>query len=538
MVGRVLARKSLLIVLNNVLGAAIGFFALRFITAMPVGAYGYYVWAMSTIGIAALINALGFTQAHVKRVSEGLDEPRANGTFFLIKLVLTFLFVVGVAGWFYFFRFVLHRRFTDSTTDAVFLIVLVIYTVLSLRQFYDTTFQAHRHTARQESVLLVDTVVSFLGLAGVYYVIQRAAGQSVPLEPLVAAFARALGVQGHVSPELAGALVATAYLVGKCISLCYAALQFHLHHYPIGAPSAQVYRDYRTFGVPLAIIGGITVLYGNIDRFLLGVWYDKENVEIFQVNYQVLTPMLFVAVAVGNLLFPSFSQYDAGGDARRIQTETRRAERYISMLIVPQIVLAFVFAHEGMVIFRARYAEHAHLVQIFALFVYLNSIAVPTRSILLGTGRTRRILGMVLVNLVVVLGLNLVLVPQWAGGLAETGAAIVVVIASVVSYVQVRLYTSDLAGRGWLPPGAVRHFAAGVLIGGAWWLARATLGGQYFSRFWQLMLVGVLTGVVYVGLLALMREFRRSDWDFFWDIVHPQKLAGYVGDELAPKNKP
>jgi O-antigen/teichoic acid export membrane protein len=348
-----------------------------------------------------------------------------------------------------------------------------------------------------------------------------------------------LHVRAPVGPEVAGALIACAYLGGRIVSLVYSSAQFYLHRYPLGAPSLAIYRDYRSFGLQMAVIGGITVLYGNIDRFLLGVWWDsKTNVEPFQVTYQVLTPMLFVAVAVSNLLFPSFSSYHAQGDSGRILRDTRQAERYMSMLIMPQIVLAFVFAREGLNIFSERFVDSAHLVQIFTVFVYFTTVASPSRSILLGMGQTGRILRLVSVNLVLILVLNVLFVHQRFLGLAETGAAIVISLVGLVTYGMTKFYTRRTIGGAWTPDGALRHAVAGLLTGGVLWAARDALGPAYFVRFWQLALAGLVGSLLYLGLLVVLREFRRADWDFFRDLVHPRKLAGYVGGELTPKSKP
>jgi len=94
----VIGRRSLLILLNNLAGGLLGFFALRFVLALPKDGFGAYAWASSTLGIAALITSFGFSQAHIKRINEGTDESSGNATFFLIKLTLTTIFTVLVIG--------------------------------------------------------------------------------------------------------------------------------------------------------------------------------------------------------------------------------------------------------------------------------------------------------------------------------------------------------------------------------------------------------------------------------------------------------
>lgn len=533
-----IARRSLLIVLNNVLGAFLGFFALRFLARFPAESLGAFAWATSTLGIAALLTGLGFPQAHIKRVSEGTDEAAANGTFFLVKTALTAIFSFVVLGGFWIWKAVLGQGFTDATTEPVFVIAVAFYVLLSFRQIFDTTFQAHRHTARAESVLLVDTLVSLGCLALAWNLYAQSRGGESSAGALVARLADWAGIEGPVDADGGAVLIAAAYLLGRGLSLIYASIQFLVHRYPLGRPSRDLYLKYRSFGLPIAIVSGLSVLYANIDRFFLGYFWDRTNVANFEIALRIANPMLVVALAVGTLLFPTISRLQNRGGQEEIRAQTRRAERYLSMFLVPQLVLALVFTREGINIFNAQYVEQAPILRLLLVFVFLNAIATPARSLLLGTGRPHVLLRLALLNVVVVVGLNLVAIPPWALGLAELGAAGVAVVGSVVSYVYIKHRTRPLVGPDFLPPGLVRQALAGLVLGAGLWGARAWLGPDSFLRFWQLGVVAVVSLGVYGLLLLAVREFRREDWRFLVDLMHPGKMAGYVGGELAPKSKP
>jgi len=42
---------------------------------------------------------------------------------------------------------------------------------------------------------------------------------------------------------------------------------------------------------------------------------------------------------------------------------------------------------------------------------------------------------------------------------------------------------------------------------------------------------------VYLGVLFLLREFKKGDFLFFLDIIHPHKMMKYISSELKDKPK-
>lgn len=528
-----IARRSFLILINNVLGGFLGFFALRFLAQFPPESYGAYVWAFSAVGVMLLVANLGFTPAHIKRISEGLDERTANGTFFLIKLALTSLFATLVLGGLLVYRFLLGRAFTDATTEPVLYVVTGAYILLSFRQFFDTTFQAHRHTARGESVLLVDTIASVTSVSLAWGVWYRSRGGSTWADPLVDGLRDLLGLDGRIDAALGGLLIASAYLVGRSVSLLYATAVFFAHRYPIGRFSWDVFRSYRVLGLPLAFVAGLTVFYANLDRLFLGYFWDTIAVANFQIPYSILTPMVFVATAVGALLFPTISRLEAEGHRDQVRLHVGQAERYLSMILLPQLVLAFVFAREGINVFNARYVEEARTLRILLAFAFFTVVVAPARSLLLGTGQPRRLARLGLVSVAVVVVLNLVLVPPRMLGLKEEGAAIAAAAGAVAAWAYTKHATIPWTGRHYLPRGLPRQLAAALLVGVALWFLREGLGPDSFLPVWTLLVVAALSVPAYLGLLYAMGEFRAKDWRFLLDLLHIGKMADYVGAEMS-----
>lgn len=42
---------------------------------------------------------------------------------------------------------------------------------------------------------------------------------------------------------------------------------------------------------------------------------------------------------------------------------------------------------------------------------------------------------------------------------------------------------------------------------------------------------------IYLGLLFVLREFKKQDLNFFLDILHPKEMLKYISSELKEKPK-
>jgi O-antigen/teichoic acid export membrane protein len=87
-----IARKSFLIIISQFLLRFMGWIGLWILARNWGGfapeAQGIVGFAISFLAIFNILGDLGFSRAHVKRISEGRDLGKCIGTFITIKLVL------------------------------------------------------------------------------------------------------------------------------------------------------------------------------------------------------------------------------------------------------------------------------------------------------------------------------------------------------------------------------------------------------------------------------------------------------------------
>ena len=117
-----LARKSLLLALSQFLSLGFGFVSLYFITNnipnTPQQPYvGNVAAAIAFVGFFGFMMDLGFGTTHIKKVSEGQDEGRCNGTYLAIKAVFTAIYIplvlVSIWGYETFYMEFEHGHFTE-----------------------------------------------------------------------------------------------------------------------------------------------------------------------------------------------------------------------------------------------------------------------------------------------------------------------------------------------------------------------------------------------------------------------------------------
>lgn len=535
-----IARRALVGVLNNVLGALLGLVALNFVTAYGGKTpWGIWIYASSLLGLASIVTGLGFPSAHVKRVSEGGHEATANATYLWVKLGLTAAFALlawlGIHGW----TRVLHKPLQD-VTEAVLYLALVYFALLSIRQFFDATFQAHRLAATAESVLFVDTLFTVGGVMTAALSIGRLNGAPVPLGLWADLTVETLGLAGPLNDEAAAFYLAVGYVAGKAISLLYAAFQFLLHRHPLGRPDLGTLRSYAAFAFPVAVVGILYAFTTQVDRVFLGYFWTPEVVAEYNLALLLLNPMFIVSTSLGLLLFPTLSASDRAADPVRVQALVRQSDRYLSMLMLPQVMLAIVFAKEALRVVSSSHAYDAAgpILQTLTVFVFFNSLLVPTRSLVLGFDRPGILARLGLLNAGLVVALNLLFVPtSLLGvpllGLGGLGAALVAALLGLGNYAYLRYHSRRWLEARALPHGFARQVLAATAAGVLLWAAKQTVDPTRLDRVLELAFVGLLGFVLYGLLLVLVRGFDRHDLRFLLDLGHPGKLARYLGTELG-----
>ncbi len=505
----ILARKTLLIIMNNVVGGVFGFITLALIARhLEVDDLGMLGFALSFLGMFTFIANLGFDLAHNKRTSEGQDFGQCLGTFIYIKVVLVSVMaavsLAAIGIYVYFFG-----GFDSTKELTVVLVILLYYVVWFLASIPLITFNAERKQAKAQ----ISNSMEFL-VRG----------------PLII---------GLVLAGFGIVYVALSYVAGALV--LFGLGVFFLRGCPVKKPSRESLKSYIAFATPMSMVSVIYTLYLYLDKVMLGVFWNNQEVGFYYGAQRIIMFLITSSAAIAILLFPTISSLHAKGDLKTIGDLITRAERYLSMLIFPVIALTIALnASIVQVILGGGFDESGVILVFLALFALLSILNRPYSQVIMGTGKTTIAVKISISIFAVNFFLNLVFIPEEMAGLAllglgGVGAAIATFLADTGRFVLLRVEAKRLIGKTFQPLPMVKHLVSSALAAVVIFWVHGFVPENLENPLLMLELLGGL--IIYFLILVLVREFKKEDLHFFLDIVHPKKMGGYILSEIKEKGK-
>ncbi|MBW3581646.1 MAG: flippase [Euryarchaeota archaeon] len=536
-----LSRKSLLILVTNTIGAFAGLVALfvigRYMGPTP---YGMFAFSLSIVSLGAFLTRLGYDNAHIKRVSEGEDLARCNGTYLRIKALLITVFVLGVS-----VAVILWDRFQgffDATTASVVFVTLAYAVLLEVRLVPTATFDALRQTARTQTLNIVEHVVKtpLLIIFALAYGLLN--GRWVPFGDIVEGLMGRLGVVGPVTIETGALLIALAHGVALLVSVIAAFALFRYHGMPIGGYDPALARSYTRFAIPIAVVSSLHLIANHLDAFMIGYFWNAREVGYYYAAVRITTMVIIVPVAVRTLFFPTISQLSRAGDTEGVRTVARSTQRLLSLGIVLLTMFILMFAEEGIHIFLSdSFLPAAETLRLLAIYTFIVSTTTIASSLILGHDRPKTIAAIGIVSVVSNITLNFVFIPESILGvpllgLRSAGAALATVTAQTIALVLLVWYSRRLTGETHFGMFLVKHIAAAAITAGVLHLLYTPVLGSV-DRVWELAAAGILGTILYLGILILLREVTRKDLLMFYDLFHPIRMIRYVREEVGGRKK-
>jgi len=509
----IIARKSFLIVLNNVIGGILGFVSLLFITwYMGAEDLGVLAFGLSFFGIFSFISNLGFDPAHNKRVSEGEDLGSCMGTYIMLKLILIGIMTAVSLVALFIYGFVLDK-FSSELEVKVALVFLGYYVLWALTQIAVTTFNALRKQAMAQVPNILEhivrsTLIVLVALLGIEYKILY---------------------------------VSLAYVagMGTMLSLTF----YFLREFPVKKPDKALMRSYASFAIPMAVISLIGALSNYLDKVMIDFFRETADVGLFFGVQRIIQFLTMSAMALGILLFPTISSYHSKGKLKEICNIVTRAERYLSFLIFPIVTLLVVFSSPVVRLLGDDFHDAGWILVYLSLFAFMSTLCRPFNQVLTATGRLQRALAISIIVLSLNVILNLILIPDTdyvpdsIGGInlvsGAAGAAAATFMADCVRFVLVRRESHRIVGYRMNTRFMAANLVASAVMGVSLYFLHMNLS---FFEDWYFLFPKLLLGLaLYLVLMVLLKGFTRADYHFFMDLLHPGKMKRYISDEL--KNK-
>ncbi len=483
--------------------SGLGYISLFFVARyMGPEALGIIAFALAYIGIFQSFSDLGFGSAHIKRVSEGKDFGKCNGTYFTAKSLLIIVMAIIVLSTIFISKFIQHKSFISREHEIVLYIILLSTIIGNLSMMFIITFGARKEIAKQQIPLLIGKVVLAASKVTVAVV--------------------GLGVILLASTSLISAIV---------ILLCFLYL---FRGYPIKKPDKDYFKSYATFALPVMFIGFLSSIAQNLDKVMIQFFWTTADVGYYSAAQRISLVLTFITTASITLIFPTISSYHSKGNIEAIRNLSNQAERYLSMIFFPAIAFIFVFSHPiCRVLLGTKFLSSAPILIILSFVALVNGITQPYAQQTGGTNRV--ILAAKLSSMVFVLNiiLNFLFIPrEFLGvkllGMGGIGAALATLSSIAIGSVLFRFYAYKITVSK-PNPRILLHLTAALLMGIILHFVSASMSiiSWYYLIFFAVIGVGI-----YILILTIFQEFTRKDLYLFLNILNPVQMKNYASSEI------
>lgn len=534
-----IARKSLWILSSTfilqIIGAIEFIIIIKFWGDFAPAALGTIGLAMSFLAIFNIISDLGFGPAHIKRISEGRDLGTCIGTFATIKITLTLLTVVITLISIYFIKNVFGGEIFDSNVESIIFILLASNVLLNLNSIPMITFTGKKEMVKREFPYIIGTVLGFPLL-----ILIVTAG--VSSENISSAFIWPDFLQPLQQFIANNALMTLALTYVITMSVILVISLWFLRRYPIKKPTRESFKSYFTFALPLMLLPIISIIISNVDKLMIGYFWSPVEVGYYFAMAAVVNIITIFPSSVSSVLFPTISEFKSKENFSKIKQSIRLAERYISMISIFLVIIIIVLARPIVsIIMSSVFLPAVPVLIILAIFILIECLNSPYNSLVRGMDKPTVLTKIAIVTSILIIILNFMLIPK--NGVLSTfkiygasGAAIATTISALVAFFGLRIASKRLTGMKLWQNHTIRHITSGIIMGLIiYYLAYHTFLIQFI--FWYHLILFFSLGIfVYLGILFLLKEFNKKDFDFFVDILNPKKMLKYVSSELKDES--
>ena len=502
-----LARKTLLIIVNNVAGGILGFVILFIIARFMIDAdatYGAVAYGLGFLGLFMFILNPGTDTAHIKRISEGRDVGVCIGTYLAMKAVLTAIFLIVVLTALFGWKYILHRGFESPKQEMAIYILLINFILTSFNSVFTATYEGKKEIAKAQLGMLLSTISR---LATVMIVVHFQ-----------------LGIYG----------LAWTWNISMLAYFAVSLIMFR--GYRIKRPSWSLAKNYMRFAFPLLFTTIAYVLVVTTDRVMIGFFWGVKDVGHYFAAWRITVFIIFFGVAVQKLVFPTISEYHSKNKMRQIQELTWTAEKYIALFIVPICFFMASFPKDVIHIMTSdQFLPAAPILTIFSIYALLCAINVPYASQFAGTNRPKMAAALGIPQAALNILLNLIFIPAsifgiTLCGLKGVGAALGSLISYALYFVAVRFvvykYVSGTRSNWRI---LFNFISAGIMS-----LVLYFILYRYHPivRYYDLLLYAAVGASIYFALMFMFGQFTKKDFDYIRKVIDPIEMFRYIKKEI------
>ena len=248
-------------------------------------------------------------------------------------------------------------------------------------------------------------------------------------------------------------------------------------------------RPMLTYGGWVTVSGIVSPLLVNVDRFVIGALVSMTAVGYYTAPAEIVGRLSILPGSLVVTLFPAFSSLEAGGAKERVGKLYGQSVKFLLLTLGPALALLAALAHDILRLWLgSEFALQSTVVlQVMAVGVLLNSLALIPYSLIQGLGRPDVTAKLHLLELPLYIALVWVLVKT----LGLPGAALAWTLRMGIDALllfgaawRLRLATLRVLKENGVLSGLVATLAVSAAIFLTWRAGLTTLSGTTLTIFW------------------------------------------------------
>ena len=494
-----MSRKTLIIFLNIFLTSVCAYISMYFIAhylgPTAVGKWGY---VLSILGLFAFIGDFGFSKAHIKKISEGLDETKCLGTFLRIKGVLLILYLSILIIAF----FVIKDLRNSKEMIYLFIFLLINQLLVQSSIFFTATLTGKIKMFRQYIPMIISNVITTILKVVFLFVFLNIV------------------------------YIALGQLIGTIILIIIFIFMFR--NKKIGSFDKEYFKKYLHFALPTMLLAIITTIAIHIDKIMLKLFYDFQDVGFYYASQRIIQILLMLPISLSNILLPYFSKLHSNNKIKKIKEITFKLEKYL--IIFASISIMIILLNEDFIIKVLLGEKFIEIKPILNLLLYFSFLGIINQPFVIQFPATNKpklgILPTIQFNVLNIL-LNMYFIPQSIFGikvlgLGAQGAALATLISYSIHIVIIRYYTAKLTNSF-----VNRKNILMIILSIIMFLVFKFIFGYFeITGFLNLIISSFSIVIVFLGTNILLKTIDKKDLIVIKELLNIKSLKEEIKEEM------
>ena len=308
---------------------------------------GQMAFCFGLIGLFMMITTLGFQQAHVKRVADGLQLEQCLAAYGIISLTLNGLaFLAAAIAW-----PTLSRTLTAPAEQMAFILFFAYQVLLNLSQVLTQTFVGRQEMAKISLSSIISKCVRLAAVAGMLY------------------WKRSLPAVG-----IALLLEALAQIVMAIYFLPQLKKPIRI--------TRSILISYWEYAKPLMILSPVSTLMDTVDRVILGAAFSSAQLGYYSIARNMYESYKSLQSAILTVLAPRLAAEYSLADRSTLRRTFRQAYRKMLLIITPVSVLSMAFVSLAIrCVYGSTYLPAAGAAAAFFFVGWVVAVFTPFPSI-------------------------------------------------------------------------------------------------------------------------------------------------------------